>query len=707
MAEPESIEKSTSDSVQSGNSGAAEYYLDKNRYHRIFCAETKDEVDGKYIIDIAKPLKQFDSGMAKAYGVTNKMSRESDKLFALVLDKRYPVRIAEINKLLDQKYEGMINVIAAQITPLSLGKGRFFTVILEKPKGITLAEYIAKNGAVSEDAIIKKIVPYIGYIIGDLAKKEIVHGRIHLGNVFIEDSGKITVGECISEICGYSQPIAYENASRASANHFGKGMGVVGATDFFALGVLVSIMLRGKSPFEGLNENEILELKLTETTYKQMTDGMELSPHILDLLRGVINDNIKEIWSWALVDEWIKGRRFNLLPQAKASDSGRAISFNNKKYLKKKCLAHDLYLHWEEGKKFIRDDSILVKWIERSVGDTELAEKLDILSHRTGGGEQGGTFDKDDELLAQYILLLDPEGPLRLRNFSALVDGVGAMLADAYANNKQQVLDAIANIINNSLISYIEIEKSNDLNKPNTKDYFSDALFTIQNCREVLRKKGIGFGFERCLYELNATISCQSPVVFDYVIFSLPDLLKNLNTNNNLAGKAIDRQMSAFLSMRMDLSAQIRIPSLSRFPDFAANQNIQTLALLSMAQQSSSVGPLPVLSDKMVASLKNVVEDFHSKFVRIELIEALSKVAQKGSLANVLRVITDPQYLVRDRLGFRRAVTRYRNNSIQILKLSNRNAVNNMGYRYGLQLAVLFSFFITTIVVLVLMMKAF
>jgi hypothetical protein len=373
-----------------------------------------------------------------------------------------------------------------------------------------------------------------------------------------------------------------------------------------------------------------------------------------------------------------------------------------KKYWKKKSLAHDLFIHWDEGKKFIRDDT-LVRWIERNVGDSELSEKMDLLSKRTGGGESGSTFDKDDELLSQYILLLDPDGPIRLRNFSAMVAGIGSSLADAYSGNKQQHLDAISNIINYNLISYLDNQKSNIFE--GSANY--EAMFVLQRCRDLYKKKGIGFGLERCLYELNPTLSCQSHIVFDYVAFALSDLLKILNDHDDLNGKSIDRQLGAFLSMHMNLSVPVRVTSLSRFPDFAANANIQNLALLSMAQQSCDVGALPDLSDKIILNLRNVIDEFHSKYIRIDLTESLGKVAKKGSLPAILKIISDPQFLVRDRLGYRRAVTKYKNNAFQIAKLSNAGAVNNMGYRYGLQLSVLLSFFVTTAVVLVLIIRAF
>ncbi|MCE3233239.1 MAG: hypothetical protein K0R98_1496 [Rickettsiaceae bacterium] len=683
-------------------SGNQEYSLDKNKYHKIICGYVKDEIDGQFKIEIGRPLPQFDSLMAKAFAVTNKFTKDTEKLVAYVLDKKHPVRLAEINKLKEESCDGMVSIHAAQVIPLSIGKGRFFTVIVQKPSGVKLSDYIKANGAISEEAAIKKIVPSIASVISFLAKRGIVHGRINLDNTYIDNDGKITVGECISETCGYSQPVIYDDVNRAASSPIGKGNGFIAATDYYALGVLVAIMLRGKSPTENLQDKEIVEKKLVDGTYSILTDGIELSPHLLDFLRGVINDNVMEVWNPGIVDEWTKGRMYNLLAQGKHTDAGRPISFMEKKYWKKKSLAHDLFIHWDEGKKFIRDDT-LVRWIERNVGDSELSEKMDLLSKRTGGGESGSTFDKDDELLSQYILLLDPDGPIRLRNFSAMVAGIGSSLADAYSGNKQQHLDAISNIINYNLISYLDNQKSNIFE--GSANY--EAMFVLQRCRDLYKKKGIGFGLERCLYELNPTLSCQSHIVFDYVAFALSDLLKILNDHDDLNGKSIDRQLGAFLSMHMNLSVPVRVTSLSRFPDFAANANIQNLALLSMAQQSCDVGALPDLSDKIILNLRNVIDEFHSKYIRIDLTESLGKVAKKGSLPAILKIISDPQFLVRDRLGYRRAVTKYKNNAFQIAKLSNAGAVNNMGYRYGLQLSVLLSFFVTTAVVLVLIIRAF
>ena len=146
---------------------------------------------------------------------------------------------------------------------------------------------------------------------------------------------------------------------------------------------------------------------------------------------------------------------------------------------------------------------------------------------------------------------------------------------------------------------------------------------------------------------------------------------------------------------------------MSRFPEFSANMFIQVLALLSLVQQTGNMAALPKLSEKIYNGIKNVVNEFHSKTIRNELDESLKKVVKKGILSNILRIISDPKFLVRDRIGFKKATNVYRSNAIQIIKLSNIRAVNNVCYRYGLQLTVMASFFVATLEIITLMLKAF
>lgn len=680
---------------------ASHYYINKNRLLGISHSSIKDEINGNYILNISRPLPAFDTAMAKAYAITDKKNKGNEDLYALVLSKSYPLRLAEINKLSGAAQKGFANVVDAQLIPSSLGAGLFFVVVLDKPLGVPLNQYVAKNGSVSEDAVIERIVKPINEVISFLARKKVVHGKVNLDNIYIDDSGNVTLGECISEMCGFSQPLLYENIDRATAFPEGKGDGVPGYIDFYALGVCVSIMLRGKNPVEKLLDDEILEKKFTLGTYALMTDGVEISPHMHDFLRGTINNKMKDIWNAEQVREWIKGRKFNLLPPTENIEAGRPIVFAGKKFWNRKNLAHALYLNWDEGAKFVRDDT-LRRWVERSIQNADLAEKIEVLAKRTGG-KSGDLFTKDDELLAQYILLLDPGGPIRLKHFSVCIDGMGAILAFAYASDKKHYLDSINHIISYSIASYWTPGRGYAGEDEVTQAY----MFMIQKCLDFLRKKEFGFGMDRCLYDLNPTLPCQSPVLLDSSIFSTENMLRNLDKNTHLGEKIIDRHIVAFLSSRLELPVRIRVTSLNKFPEFAANVYIQTLALLSLAQETCGIISLPGLAGKVNGGLKNVIEELHSKYVRADMEKNLNKAVPDGDLSRMLNIITDNNFLIRDKLGFSRAVKKYKNNAIQIVRFSNRKAINNVGYRYGLQLSVIISFFFATLVTIVLTLKVF
>jgi len=680
----------------------SEFYVNNKKQLLVRRSQSVDEVNGEYQILTNKPLPDLDTGMSKAYSVTQKNTGDADKYYAVILDKKYPVRLAEINAMLEIRHENLFNIMAAQVIKSSLGKGMFFAVIIEKPYGIKLSEYITTSGAVSEEGVESRVVIPMASAIIELAKADVVHGRVNMDNIYLTESGKLILGEGVSEVCGFSQHILYEDVNRAMCMKIGKGRGIAGSTDFYALGVVATILLKGKDATANLSDDKILNFKLTEGTYKTMVDGLDPGAHIKDFLMGVISDKKKDIWGYESVQEWIKGRAFNLLPTGDMREAGRPIVFAGNKFFNRKHLAHSFYKKWDEAKEFIRSDTLL-RWIERSVQDHDQAERMEVLAKRSGVNI-GGKFDRDDELLAQYILILDQQGPIRLKNVSVMIDGVGGMLASGFAENNEIYYEAFEIIVMYGLITYLGYEKKRLLTKVSP---MHEAAMQVQRSSDWLRKPDLGFGLERCLYDLNPTLSCQSPLIRDDCVFGAVDLLNSLDKDQSVSGSIIDRQIGAFLSSRLDIVDRIRIPSLSKFPDFLANAHVQILALLSLAQERSSAGKLPGLCARVVDSLNEIVESFHNKYVREELNEILEKQIKQGYMPKILAVISNQKYLVRDRLGFRKAVKNYRANATQIAMLSNRKSINNVGYRYGLHLSVLLSFFVAIMVLMILVIKAF
>jgi hypothetical protein len=232
-------------------------------------------------------------------------------------------------------------------------------------------------------------------------------------------------------------------------------------------------------------------------------------------------------------------------------------------------------------------------------------------------------------------------------------------------------------------------------------------VFRVKRCTELLRKKYFGFGLERSLYELNPQLACQSEILKNSYSCVIQEALLSLEKTPINTNEILDVHLSSFLSAKLELPTKIRITSLNKFQDFAATPAIQNLALLSLAQQRFPVTVLPNLAQNVVTSLNDSIETFHSRFIREEITNQLESVIKTGNLTKILSIISNTSFLVRDRLGFRRAILAYKNNSIQLIKLTNKKALNNMGYLYGLQLSVISTFFIATVVVIVLILKIF
>lgn len=689
---------------QEGRISESHYFINHNANYEMHAYSDEDLVNSRYKIEVDKPLPSLDSHFAKAYEVkdiSDDGGESSDSLYALILSRAYPIRLAEINKLMSENISGFTNILSAGVLPISSQKGRNYCVILQRPKGITLGQYIKEEGKLSEHFVENQLVPALDRAIQVFQEKSVVHGRINVDNIYLDKGAHITLGEGISEPCGFSQPQIYERLGRAFCLPIAKGVGD-NNTDYYALGVTTVIALTGYDPSILLSHEELLEARLDRGTYRVLVKEHEFSVRIFDLLRGTLNDKVVQIWSANHLEQWIGGRRFNLLPPANVSEAGRPLTFMDKRYQDRRQLAHALHQNWEEAKAFCKEDTI-IRWVERSIQDVDLANRMAVAANVLTG-TRTGDFTRDDELLVQYILFLDPRGPLRVKDIAVNFEGVGLLLAQGFDKNIGEYINFFKNMIEHNLASlWGDLKFANQ-----TQGSFEqEAFFAVQKCVSYLKRNELGFDLERCLFELNQTLPCQSSIIQEQCPFSVVDVLLFLGKIDTLSAEIIDKNIAAFLAAKTELPRPIRIPSLMQFPDISNHIPIQTLAMLSHAQQSTEAPPFPNLCKKIMDSLGHVVDTFQNTKIRDELTEALQKASKMGNLVNMLAAVSDTKYLVKDRVGFSRAAKKYKQNAIKILRLGNRKIITNVGYRYGLQLSVIFSFLIAASVFIILMMKYF
>lgn len=673
--------------------------LKKNRYSITF-GKQPDRVASQYDILLDQHLAEFDTPFCTAYNVHDKKFKRQDELYCLVFKKELPLPLHAIEKLVDFSHENFCNVLAAEIITLSTNNEKNLVAIVERPRGMKLSEYILSLGhQLPEELLNKRIITPLNSVLSRLEAMGVVHGCINLDTIFITNEGQIIVSECISEPTGFSQKYIYESVERAASNPAGKGTGT-SAVDYYAFGVLLlHIMHQGK--FGNENNSQIHALKLHKTSYNALIRNLKVNPIMLDILVGLLNDRIPERWDGEKVALWLKGKRFNLVVPKNNIESTRPFTFQNVPYFNCTSLAYALYSNWDEAKKILQTDMI-VKWIERSVQDPRKAFRLSNIARLLKTAPHRNLFPPEDELVARSIITLDPSGPIRLQGFCVNIDGIGPLLAYSHNTNNRDIVQTIGIILQNNLAGDW-VENNSDTISADE----SHPANLAAKLSSIITKKSIGFGIERCFYDLNPSLICQSPLLIDKYVLSLSDFLIMLNKiAKDHKGPLLDRHSAAYISSALDLPNELNLKGLSKFPKIMKITQLQMLGLLTIAQERTGIYNLKNLAQKLNIQLSAIVDTFHSKTIREDLRKNLEKVAKQGNLHVMLGLTSDGKLFAKDKGGFSKAVDRYRLLEKRISKIDNKTQVTSIAYRYGLQLSVISSYLIAAIVVIVLFARS-
>ena len=160
------------------------------------------------------------------------------------------------------------------------------------------------------------------------------------------------------------------------------------------------------------------------------------------------------------------------------------------------------------------------KWFRNVLSDTGGADTVkDAALRFSGTGEKRVSA----ELVARVCLALDPEGPIRFDSISTTISGVGPALAQAFADDDRKRLKSISELFRSSLLLELSAMASGGAGRM-LPVYVCTAL---QNY--VRDRTGVGAGLERCLYELNTGLACQSALASNGCPISLTRLVSSLD----------------------------------------------------------------------------------------------------------------------------------------------------------------------------------
>jgi len=202
-----------------------------------------------------------------------------------------------------------------------------------------------------------------------------------------------------------------------------------------------------------------------------------------------------------------------------------------------------------------------------------------------------------------------------------------------------------------------------------------DIAKTFVQLRGFLQINEPGYGIERCLYELNPSLPCQSPLVTGDHVVAIEDLLPCLDrkaTGGETDARPMDRHIAAFIAARFDEDTEPHLRALA-----AAEEGmslIGMLSLLAFLQWRLRLGAFYGLSSWVGGLLGPAINLYHSRTVRDEVERAIPRLVRQGSLPEIFDLIDDTEALTRDAEGHAAARAAFIAAEAEIKRLADTGA---------------------------------
>lgn len=652
----------------------------------------KDLIDGRYQISFSSggsPLKPTDARKAGniVLEVIDKEG-EHDKLYAVALDPAIPYRADAIHVY--QEYNGahLQPFVAHGIANISSLNACRYCIVFKPIVGKPLSSLFSVTRTLTEKLMIETIIKPVFSVINHFSSHDILIGNINLDSIFIDPSGKVMVAEFLTFPCGYAQNHFYETLERIICGQYGKGTSNPNV-DLFALASVVIHSNIGVLPaLQSLSAEDIIMNRFLMGSYNSLMGPRTLPGVLEDLIRGCLNDTFAERWDYEKLSSWLNSKKFNIIRPSPPKESTRSFTFNGAQMFNRRHLAFVLSKNWKEARTELRDDKI-ARWLQLSVAMPDQADFLRRIVH-SSGGEYTRSVSADDELVSKSLVVLDPNGPMRFREISVILDGIGMLLADLYRSRRVEYISYIAKFIENDLIGFIA-----DVNPDLAVRNFNESLKVMDKCRQILRNTSFGFGIERLLYDLNSHLPCQSNIVINDHALTLEDLLYSLDSHGNERRDIdpMDRHIAAFIAHHIALDGEIRTGA-EQNTAFKNNAQITMLALLNRAQNRSKNIPLPGLTKWLGSRLSGLADSFHSRTLRKQMVNRLKEASESGIVERIYKLFADTDIVIRDQNGYNQATRLYQKYKQAIARMSSIPVTESVANLYAMRLCLLLSLFI-------------
>ena len=307
-------------------------------------------------------------------------------------------------------------------------------------------------------------------------------------------------------------------------------------------------------------------------------------------------------------------------------------------------------------------------------------------------------------MLIKALIILDPYGPIRVKHLCFNIEGIGQLLCNSINHSQTNITQLLASLIFNNIFSLFDFLKITfpKVNKNKT-------LVTLDECSTYIKKGEFGFGLERCLYDLNPTLICQSHILQKKFCIDLTHLLDTLDKSEISFEDLVSKKtLSAFIGSRINLKKEIENNEIMSFPVLRKSRSYQLLGIFTVAQKLTPLNSLVNLAKTINNSIVDVLEvTLKSRKYKRLFFNQLNMAAESGCIKDLHQIAIKSPYLNEDSSGYASAIKRGATISAEIFSYGNRKLMEQKARRHSLGLAVKFSYIVCSILIILIFFRGF
>ena len=591
-----------------------------------------------------QPLPELDTPSAKAY-VAEDQREPARPLYALICTPGLPVRTEVMRELKNVTVHGLIPLVEFGPVDWALLNQRCMAVIFERPLGGSLADAF-KDGPVkvNEYELGERVVDPISHAIATLKDMGISHRSVCVENLYFMDKERreLVLGECVTAPSAFNLPPIYETAQRAMAMPHGRGIGTV-MDDLYSIGVLMVLLLFGKNPVEDLSENEVIIKKLEQGSYQTFVGDVRLPLQLIEPLRGLLSDDAAERWDGTALEIWLSGQKKTPMQKRPVQKPRTSFKFAGHMHVSPRSLALSLNENVAEAATLIKNGKISL-WMKQSMMMASVADEIDhiVASAKLHEGKADG---EDDVIVAKTCIRLDPAGPIRFKGFSFMIDGFGPALAVEYLRKGNFQLPS--EMLARDLAGYWFSAQESLISDATSYDK------TFTTLRSFFMIKEMGFGIERCLYETNRSLPCQSEILQKVYIDHVEDLLTGLDevaSETDTQTRPMDKHIAAYIATHFKFDVSPHLKALS--DEKPETSLVGLLSLYALMQWRLKNQALYGLGRWLGGLLTPAIGSYHSQSTRSSIEREIPTLVRQGSLPELFDLIDNADRRHQDETDF-------------------------------------------------------